>query len=150
MTFIKLHINEANLSMKEVYGNYSDWKLFCILRRYLEPRKRHLSLKEATILIFKIIMPTKPGKFIEYPAKAFGRVMLDVARQIPYSHTSQGRLVQLLEQFHRFIELNLTNDQEVSVLAAEVSVGMNIDTCFKDRSIESCHGWSNSGSTRNV
>lgn len=99
--------------MKEVYDNYSDWKLFCILRRYLEPRKRHLSLKEATILIYKIIMPTKSEKHVEYPVEAFGRVILDVARQIPYSHTSQGRLVHLLEQFHQFIEVNLTNDQEV-------------------------------------
>jgi hypothetical protein len=113
MVFVKLRLNEANPSVKEVYGKYSDWKLFCILRRYLEPRKRHLSLKEATILIYNILMPTAPGKPIEYPMEAFGGVILDVAQQIPYSHTSQWRLVRLLEQFHRFIELNVTNDQEV-------------------------------------
>jgi hypothetical protein len=55
-----------------VYGNYSDWKLFCILRRYLEPRKRHLSLKDASILIYKILMPVAPGSSIQYPVKAFG------------------------------------------------------------------------------
>ncbi|OKP12941.1 hypothetical protein PENSUB_1384 [Penicillium subrubescens] len=114
MAFVKLHMNEANLSVKEVYGNYSDRKLFCILRRYLEPRKRRLSLKEATILIYTIIMPTKSGNPIEYPVEAFGRVILDVARQIPYSHTSQERLVQLLDHFHRFLEFNLLNDQELA------------------------------------
>lgn len=58
-------------------------------------------------------MPTKFGNSIEYPVEAFGRVILDVARQIPYSHKSQERLVQLLDQFHRLIEFNLANEQEV-------------------------------------
>ncbi|KAF3393912.1 hypothetical protein F1880_005037 [Penicillium rolfsii] len=128
MILVKLHLNETNVSVKEVYGNYSDWKLFSILRRYLEPRKRHLSLREAMILIYKMIIPTVPGKSIEFPVAAFARVVLNIAQQIPHSHPSQGRLVQLLEKFHRLIEFNLTNDAEVSVLAAKRSAGMDVDS----------------------
>lgn len=121
MASLKLHIDETNPLVREVYGNYSDWKLFCILRRYLEPRKRHLSLKDASILIYKILMPVAPGSSIQYPVKAFGSVVLNVAGQIPYSHASQDRLVRLLDQFHQFIELELTDEHEVGrlLLAAE-------------------------------
>lgn len=113
MTVLKLHIDCTNPLTKEVYSNYSNWKLFCILRRYLEPRKRTLSMKEAVTLIYKILMPVVPGKPIEYPVEAFGSVILSAARQVPYFHTSQDRLVRLLEQLHQFIELDLTNKLEV-------------------------------------
>ncbi|CEJ54112.1 hypothetical protein PMG11_00434 [Penicillium brasilianum] len=116
MTVLKLHIDCTNPLAKEVYGNYSNWKLFCILRRYLEPRKRTLSMKEAVTLIYKILMPVVPGKPIEYPVEAFGSVILSAARQVPYFHTSQDRLVRLLEQLHQFIELDLTNKLETETL----------------------------------
>lgn len=113
MAFLKLRIDDTNRVTRELYSNYSNWKLFCILRRYLEPRKRSLSLKEAVILIYKIMMPVVPGNPTEYPVEAFGSVILSVARQIPYSHESQDRLIRLLEQLHQFIELGLTNKLEV-------------------------------------
>jgi hypothetical protein len=113
MTILKLHIDYTNPLTKEVYGNYSNWKLFCILRRYLEPRKRSLSLKEAVTLIYNILIPVIPGKPVEYPVEAFGFVILSVARQVPYFHISQDRFVRLLEQVHQFIELDLTNKLEV-------------------------------------
>ena len=73
---------------------YSDQKAFNILEPFLQPNGG-ISVEKASKLLLEIL---QPGCGI-----LFGGLVCEVSQQIPYQHTSQVKLVKLLQ---RLAELN--------------------------------------------
>jgi hypothetical protein len=93
---LNLRIDETDPTLKEVQGRYSDWKAFCVLRRFLEP-VGDLSIEQATALLHDML-PTRKEEHLGGQPSMFACVLLDVARQIPYAHPAQIQLVQLVRK----------------------------------------------------
>jgi hypothetical protein len=73
---------------------YSDQKAFNILEPFLQPNGG-ISVEKASKLLLEIL---QPGRGIP-----FGGLVCEASQQIPYQHTSQVKLVKLLQ---RLAELN--------------------------------------------
>jgi hypothetical protein len=95
MAALNLQIDETDPTVKKVYGRYSDWKAFGILTRYLEPGS-DLSDEQAAELLYDIL-PSADNEKLSSQPDMLGCVLLDVAKQIPYHHPSQIRLLNLFK-----------------------------------------------------
>lgn len=105
MAALNLQIDETDPTLKKVYGRYSDWKAFGILTRYLEPGS-DLSEEQATELLYEILPKADDKKLAGQP-DMLGCVLLDIAKQIPYYHPSQIRLLKLFKHLGKTDRMTL-------------------------------------------
>ncbi|CRG86319.1 hypothetical protein PISL3812_03324 [Talaromyces islandicus] len=105
MVTLNLTIDETDPTLKEVHGRYSDWKAFGILTRYLEPGS-DLSDEQATELLYDIL-PSPDNKKLSGQPDMLGCVLLDIAKQIPYHHPSQIRLLNLFKRLGKTDKMTL-------------------------------------------
>jgi hypothetical protein len=111
MAALNLEIDETDPTLKEVHGRYSDWKAFGILTRYLEPGS-DLSDEQATELLYDIL-PSPENKELSSQPAMLGCVRHDIAKQIPYHHPSQIRLLNLFKRLGKTDKMTLLSPHEV-------------------------------------
>lgn len=111
MAALNLQIDETDPTLKKVYGRYSDWKAFGILTRYLEPGS-DLSDEQATELLYEIL-PSPDDKKLSGQPDMLGCVLLDIAKQIPYHHPSQIRLLNIFKHLGKTDRMTLRHTNSV-------------------------------------
>lgn len=97
MSQLNLQIDKMDPEVKEVHGRYSDLRAFDILQRYLGGTQEERSIVHTTKLIHDMLCD-RTDRDAEFQHSMFSHVVLDVAQQIPYSHSAQGYLVRLLQR----------------------------------------------------
>lgn len=112
MASLTFKVDETDPTLKVVHGRYSDWKAIEVLQRYLDP-KGNLSIDQATTLLHDML-PTADEYENRGQPGMFGCVVLDIARQIPYTHPAQTDLVRLLRNMERSNRLNRLVTDDVS------------------------------------
>ncbi len=76
---------------------YTEAKVASILRDFLQPDSK-ISLKSAAETLLALVPPNASGNAEVF---SFGEICVELAEQIPYDHSSQLKLVQLLQYLAR-------------------------------------------------
>ncbi|QGA17132.1 hypothetical protein EYB26_004802 [Talaromyces marneffei] len=123
---LKFSIDETDPFLKKVEGRYSDWKAFNILCQFL--LQDDLSVRQAVSLLHNIL-PTKKEENLGGQPGMLVCVLLDIARQIPYSHPAQIQLVRLVGELRKSDRLTfhaIDYDQGYSFYTSMPDLGMTL------------------------
>ncbi len=96
-----------------VYGSYSDSQALAILQQYLQGS---ISDDNAAREFAEILPAAQNENSHKLGLDQLGDFLYRMAEQIPYSHPSQSRLVQLIRRLQR---------------SAKISLQVEVDVCFK-------------------
>lgn len=99
-------------------GRYADKRAFDVLQRYLQSQ---LSVKEAAKEITGMLPEPEAHKTRGAEIGLFGSFLCQMARQIPYSHPAQTRLVQLIQRVSHSPKLTGQGNDDVCTQTLIVS-----------------------------
>ncbi|BCS25030.1 DUF3632 domain-containing protein [Aspergillus puulaauensis] len=115
----------------EVIDKYETVKAFQVLKQYLESEE--LSVDEAASQLYQMMPDYKTQ--IGAAEDDLGVVIMDIAEQIPYYHTLQLKLVELMKQLarsHRFNKICGDKKKLARYTALEALDAEMGDRCFLD------------------
>ncbi|KAI9675627.1 MAG: hypothetical protein M1817_000994 [Caeruleum heppii] len=105
-------------------------KAFPLLQNFLQPNSS-LGLKTTARKILELL-PDHEDQSME--VRNFGDLCIELAEQIPYHHSSQMKLVKLMEEMGKFSQLGSVYSSEVSPRRAQVfQIGSDIDDFQKGK-----------------
>ncbi|KAL3478860.1 hypothetical protein BJX99DRAFT_256067 [Aspergillus californicus] len=103
MSTFKLKFDESAGERRKLMGHYSEWKQFCVLQQSLEPGAGDLSVEDAARQLYAMLPTRAVNRNQEY---AFSINVLDIAEQIPYSHSAQDKFVGIITRLAKTDKLS--------------------------------------------